>query len=47
VALDDVPIESIDDLHRQLAAVRAGEVHTLTVIRDDKRQNVGVTPEEK
>ena len=47
VALDEVPIESIDDLHRQLAAVRAGEAHTLTVIRDDKRQDFAVTPEEK
>jgi S1-C subfamily serine protease len=47
VALDEVPIESIDDLHRQLAAVRSGEPHTLTVIRDDKRQSIAVTPEEK
>jgi S1-C subfamily serine protease len=47
VALDEVPIESIDDLHRQLAAVRLGESHTLTVIRDDQRHSLAVTPEAK
>jgi S1-C subfamily serine protease len=47
VALDEVSIESIDDLHRQLAGVRGGEAHTLTVIRDDKRHSVAVMPEEK
>jgi S1-C subfamily serine protease len=47
VALDEVPIESIDDLHRQLAAVRSGEPHTLTVVRDDQRHTIAVTPEEK
>jgi S1-C subfamily serine protease len=47
VALDDVPIESIDDLHRQLTATRSGEARTLTIVRDDQRHSVTVTPEEK
>jgi S1-C subfamily serine protease len=47
VALDEVPIESIDDLHRQLAAVRAGEPHMIAVIRDDERHSLAVTPEAK
>jgi S1-C subfamily serine protease len=47
VALDDVPIESIDDLHRQLTAARAGITGALGIVRDDRRQNLMVTPAEK
>ncbi len=47
VALEDVPIESIDDLHRQLTAARAGLSCTLSIVRDDRRQSVVVTPAEK
>jgi S1-C subfamily serine protease len=47
VALEDVPIESIDDLHRQLTADRAGTQSTLTIVRDERRQSVMVTPTEK
>jgi S1-C subfamily serine protease len=47
VALEDVPIESIDDLHRQLTAARAGLQSTLSIVRDDRRQTVTVTPAEK
>ncbi|MEX2139906.1 MAG: trypsin-like peptidase domain-containing protein [Pirellulales bacterium] len=47
VALDDVPIESIDDLHRQLTAARAGVHSALAIVRDDRRQSVMVTPVEK
>ena len=47
VAYDDVPIESIDDLHRQLTADRAGTESTLTIVRDERRQSVVVTPAEK
>ncbi len=47
VALDDVPIESIDDLHRQLPAARSGVPSTLSVVRDDARLSVTVTPMER
>jgi S1-C subfamily serine protease len=47
VALDDVPIESIDDLHRQLTAARAGVPASLTLIRDERRTQVTLTPAEK
>jgi S1-C subfamily serine protease len=47
VAFDDVPIESIDDLHRQLTADRAGAQSTMTIVRDDRRQSISVTPAEK
>jgi S1-C subfamily serine protease len=47
VAFDDVPVESIDDLHRQLTADRAGAQSTLTIVRDERRQTVAVTPAEK
>jgi hypothetical protein len=42
-----VPIESIDDLHRQLTAERAGAESTLTIVRDERRQSVMVRPAEK
>jgi S1-C subfamily serine protease len=47
VALDDVPIESIDDLHRQLTAARVGMPAAFTIIRDERRQQISVTPAEK
>jgi S1-C subfamily serine protease len=47
VAFDEVPIESIDDLHRQLTADRAGVQSALTIVRDERRQSVSVTPAEK
>ena len=47
VALDDVPIESIDDLHRQLTSARAGVAGTLTIIRDERRLRVAIIPAEK
>jgi S1-C subfamily serine protease len=47
VALDDVSIESIDDLHRQLTSGRAGIACTLTVVRDERRLQVAITPAEK
>jgi S1-C subfamily serine protease len=47
VAFDDVPIESIDDLHRQLTADRASTSAGLTIVRDEHRQTIAVTPAEK
>jgi S1-C subfamily serine protease len=47
VALDEAPIESIDDLHRQLTGARAGVPAQLTIIRDDEQIRLSVTAAEK
>lgn len=46
VAFGDCPIGSIDDLHRQLTHGRVGLRCELTIIRDDRRRQFPITPEE-
>jgi S1-C subfamily serine protease len=43
VALDGNPIESSEDLYSALQKHKAGDIITLTIIRDGKRQDVKVT----
>jgi S1-C subfamily serine protease len=47
VALEDAPIASIDDLHAQLTAARAGVSTRLTVIRERRRLDISVVPAER
>lgn len=47
VALDEIPIESIDDLHRQLTVSRVSVKSTLSIIRGEKLRHVALMPAEK
>ena len=46
VALGELPITGVDDLHRVLTAERIGMSNTLTILRNGARQQVTVVPEE-
>jgi S1-C subfamily serine protease len=44
VAIDDRPVETVDDVHRLLVARPIGEPVTLRIVRGAERRDVGVTP---
>jgi S1-C subfamily serine protease len=46
VAVDDVPVASIDDLHAQLSDARVGVPATINVLRDGKREQFTIVPAE-
>jgi S1-C subfamily serine protease len=46
VAYDDRPIASIDDLHRILTDQKVGVKSNLTVIRQNEKLTLSITPEE-
>ena len=46
VAYDDLPIASIDDLHRLLTDQKVGVKSNLTVIRQNEKLTLSVTPED-
>jgi S1-C subfamily serine protease len=47
IAIDDVAIASIDDLHRQLTYEAAGKSLSIDALRDGHRQRLSITPAEK
>jgi S1-C subfamily serine protease len=46
VAIDDVPVRGVDDLHRLLTAEHIGRRTDLTVMRDGGERRVAITPRE-
>ena len=46
IALGDVPVTGVDDLHRVLTGERIGVAITMTIVRGGARQQVTVVPEE-
>jgi S1-C subfamily serine protease len=46
VALGDLPVTGVDDLHRVLTAERIGVSNTMTILRNGGRQQMTVVPEE-
>jgi S1-C subfamily serine protease len=46
VAIDDQPVQSVDDVHRLLRVEAIGRPMTITVVRDGRRLEVGVVPAE-
>ena len=46
VAIDDVPVRGVDDMHRLLTADHIGRRSELTVMRDGAERRVGITPRE-
>jgi serine protease Do len=46
VAIDDVPVRGVDDMHRLLTADHIGRRCELTVMRDGAERRIGITPRE-
>jgi len=46
VAIDDLPVRGVDDMHRLLDAERIGRRCELTVVRGGSERAVAVTPRE-
>src|SRR3954462_6122414 len=46
VAIDDVPVRGVDDLHRLLTADHIGRRTQLTVMREGRESLLGITPRE-
>ena len=46
VAIDDVPVRGVDDMHRLLTAEHIGRRTALTVMREGRESRLRVTPRE-
>jgi S1-C subfamily serine protease len=46
IALGEVAVTGVDDLHRALTADRIGVPSTITILRSGARQQLTVVPEE-
>ena len=46
VAIDDVPVRGVDDMHRLLTADHIGRRTELTVMREGERASSQITPRE-
>jgi S1-C subfamily serine protease len=46
VALGEIPISGVDDLHRVLTAEQIGMSNTVTILRSGVRQKVSIVPAE-
>ena len=46
VAIDDIPVRGVDDMHRLLTADHIGRRTELTVMREGAARSVRITPRE-
>ncbi|MEZ4899812.1 MAG: trypsin-like peptidase domain-containing protein [Saprospiraceae bacterium] len=46
IAIDEVPVKTIDDLHKQLDETKVGRIVLFTVLRGGKTESLFITPKE-